>query len=192
MKGALRKALVVIAASVVLVVLGAGVANAYTTNGARIGYDVWYKTTNSFTDETRLRARSAMQAWNKYLPEGKRVCYDSTYAAEALYPHQNACNTITKISSTKSYTSENHMWLYADGSRRVLESDINVNARMSWWNDPPSGYYDPKSALIHEFGHTAGLGHSSVAYAVMSIPLYAGTTNSVLRADDVNGIKSLY
>lgn len=191
MKKGMTKTLAVFVAAVMIVVVGAGAASAYTTGGNHIGKDVWYKTTNSFTDETRAGARQAMSSWNAYLPVGKRVCYDSSYVSEALYPNRNFCNSITKISSTKSYLGQNTWWADPDDAV-VVESDININARYSWWNNPPAGYYDPYSTLLHEFGHTVGLGHSTETTAVMYKSLSSGTTKRTLRADDINGVKSLY
>lgn len=186
-----RRALLVFVVSVTVVALGAGVANAYTKNGLYIKNDVWYKTTSSFTAETRLGAKHAMQSWNAYLPEGRRVCFDTAYTSDNLYPRKNLCNAITKLSSTKSYLAENHYWYHVD-DKYILESDINVNANHQWWNDPPSGYYDPQTVLLHEFGHTVGLDHSSVSNAVMYPTISAGKTNRNLRTDDINGVKSIY
>lgn len=70
MKKGMTKTLAVFVAAVMIVAVGAGAASAYTKNGIHIGKDVWYKTTNSFTDETRAGARQAMSSWNAYLPVG--------------------------------------------------------------------------------------------------------------------------
>ena len=86
MRKRISRAIVVVAASFVLLIGAAGAADAYVLAGRHIGSNVWYNTTNQFTTETRNQARRAMIEWNTYLPEGQRVCYDSTIATEGYHP----------------------------------------------------------------------------------------------------------
>lgn len=55
---------------------------------------------------------------------------------------------------------------------------------------PPNGGFDLETVALHEFGHSLGLNHSSVANAVM-FPTYAGPRRR-LRADDIAGIRAIY
>lgn len=190
MRRAIRRMVFVVLVAALVTVAAYGEVFAYELNGTHIGGDVWYRTTNSFTSETREGARLAMVAWNKYLPEGQRVCFNTSFVSEPFYPRKNLVNAITKISSTKSYLGENAIWKSSNGA--VAESDINVNASQSWWNNPPSGYYDPQSCLLHELGHTVGLSHSTQSNAVMYSILGPGVTKRTLHSDDIAGVRKLY
>lgn len=55
---------------------------------------------------------------------------------------------------------------------------------------PPAGRFDLVTVAAHEFGHSLGLGHSSVAGALMA-PFYGGPQRT-LHSDDIAGITSLY
>lgn len=55
---------------------------------------------------------------------------------------------------------------------------------------PGAGQIDLVTVAAHEFGHSLGLGHSSVAGALMA-PFYGGPFRT-LSADDIAGIQSLY
>ena len=46
--------------------------------------------------------------------------------------------------------------------------------------------------MLHEFGHSLGLGHSAVAGAVMFPFIAPETVKRTLAADDILGIQKLY
>lgn len=66
------------------------------------------------------------------------------------------------------------------------------NRNFNWYigNLPVTAGYDAQTVWLHEFGHGAGLGHSSVDGAVME-PYYEGARR-VLHQDDINGITYIY
>lgn len=58
------------------------------------------------------------------------------------------------------------------------------------WGDGTLGTFDLFTVMLHEFGHSLGLGHSNVVGSVMEAT-YAGARRS-LSADDTAGIQAIY
>ena len=73
-----------------------------------------------------------------------------------------------------------------------IMGDAHFDEDETWTvNVPPAaGTIDLVTVAAHEFGHSLGLGHSSVAGALMA-PFYGGPHRAV-EADDIAGIRSLY
>ena len=57
---------------------------------------------------------------------------------------------------------------------------------------PGSGGFDFASVVLHEFGHSLGLGHSTDPKAVMFPSISLETVKRTLAADDIAGIRALY
>ena len=69
---------------------------------------------------------------------------------------------------------------------------LNSNGAIHW--DSDTGYWldiDSLTVAAHEFGHMAGLGHSSDKLALM-YPSYEDARKTLLGADDIAGISALY
>lgn len=81
----------------------------------------------------------------------------------------------------------------AVGGSTIL-GDVHVNTDWNWVDDPNEDGFgndiDLYTVLLHEVGHSLGLGHSSVVGSVME-PTYAGARRS-LHADDLAGIQFIY
>jgi hypothetical protein len=73
-----------------------------------------------------------------------------------------------------------------------IQGDAHFDEDETWTiTIPPStGDFDLVSMAAHEFGHSLGLGHSSVSGTLME-PTYSGP-HRYLHSDDINGIQSLY
>ena len=72
----------------------------------------------------------------------------------------------------------------------AIAGDCHFDDAETWTvNLPPSGI-DLATVAAHEFGHTLGLAHSSVAGALMG-PFYNGAHRN-LEPDDIAGIRALY
>lgn len=69
------------------------------------------------------------------------------------------------------------------------EADMGLNTKFRWTTNGGSGY-DVQTVMLHEDGHVAGLGHSSVTAAVMYA--YYGGERRSLHCDDKTAISSLY
>lgn len=76
-----------------------------------------------------------------------------------------------------------------------IGGDVHIDTDPWIWADDPTDTtadadYDIYTVLLHEIGHSLGLGHSSVSGSVME-PVYAGARRS-LHADDIAGIQEVY
>lgn len=73
--------------------------------------------------------------------------------------------------------------------------EIHLDSQEDWdfgFNiPPPNGKTSLFSTLVHEIGHTLGLGHSSNPNAIM-YAYYNPTSPVQLNTDDINGIQFLY
>lgn len=68
------------------------------------------------------------------------------------------------------------------------EADMALNTRATWRTD--GGNFDVETVVLHENGHVAGLGHSSVQAAVMYA--YYQSVHRSLHQDDIDGVSALY
>ncbi len=98
---------------------------------------------------------------------------------------------VLPFGGTLAYAST---WAWKDGA--AYDCDITVlegngYGAIDWSSDPAGPGYavDLEATLLHELGHCAGLGHSSVETAVM-YAYYQGFRR--LSSDDVAGIAALY
>lgn len=73
-----------------------------------------------------------------------------------------------------------------------IQGDAHFDDAETWTITvpPPAGRVDLVTVAAHEFGHSLGLGHSSVNEALMA-PFYGGP-HRFLHSDDIAGIQSLY
>jgi hypothetical protein len=79
-----------------------------------------------------------------------------------------------------------HAFYPAPPNPEPLAGDIHVNTAFAW---SIGGTWDIFSVLLHEAGHSLGLGHSDVPGAVM-YPYYQSAQG--LHADDVESIRRIY
>lgn len=77
---------------------------------------------------------------------------------------------------------------------QMNECDIERNLDKNWSSTPSVGdnSFDIASVALHEFGHCAGLDHSTNGAAVMYPYLAPGATKRNLTQDDINGIQAIY
>ncbi len=80
------------------------------------------------------------------------------------------------------------------GAGGTIAGDVHINTGFLWADDPTDttgdGDFDLFTVLLHELGHSLGLGHSAVFGSVME-PFYAGARRT-LHADDIAGIQAIY
>ena len=71
------------------------------------------------------------------------------------------------------------------GTGGTINGDMHIDSSKDWVST-----FDLATVVLHELGHSLGLGHSDDINAIM-YPLYSGT-NLTLGADDIAGIQSIY
>ena len=75
----------------------------------------------------------------------------------------------------------------------AISGDSQIDDAEIWTinlTNPPASSFDLVTVAAHEFGHSLGLGHSSVEGSIMAA--FYGGAQRFLHADDVAGIQSLY
>lgn len=166
-------------------------AFAYSTTGYKMNAAIWYRPYHVLMGETRENIRLSMATWNELIPEWRRVCFDNTDHYLTNYPSRNRNSSIYKVSAGNNYVAQNSWWHHS-GTPYTYESDINLNADMGWCNGRLPGCYDVRSVMLHEVGHTLGLGHSEQKSAVMYKYSYQNTLKRNLTQDDKNGLNDIY
>jgi len=77
------------------------------------------------------------------------------------------------------------------GYDHMVQSDIVFNSSLNWdvYDGAPRSSLDFRRTALHELGHVLGLGHETVAPAIMAPRISATST---LQPDDIAGADSLY
>ena len=81
----------------------------------------------------------------------------------------------------------------ANGTGGTIGGDVHIDTDFNWIDNPNATGFsqiDLLSVLIHELGHSLGLGHSGDPTSVMA-PNYTGAKRT-LSADDIAGIRAIY
>ncbi|MEO9256641.1 MAG: matrixin family metalloprotease [Tepidiformaceae bacterium] len=77
----------------------------------------------------------------------------------------------------------------------LVEFDMQISNDAGLWSSlsaTPATMFDLPSAVLHELGHAAGLGHSDSLGAVMSPVLDPGEQRRTLTDDDIAGLRAAY
>lgn len=70
--------------------------------------------------------------------------------------------------------------------------EVDEDEKWSFTDTTPAGFFDLRTIVTHELGHSLGLDHSSVRSAVMFPTVAAGTQKRSLTQDDTTAISALY
>lgn len=153
-----------------------GDALAYSFNGHTIAQDLWYQTSVTFTQTTRNSIRDDMRAWNAYLPQYRRLCYNKQTHPLGNYPSRDGFNRIYKVpmASSSTLAQNSYYHVYIAGKCTLQESDINVNANQSWNNGYSPTAFDVIFVMLHELGHSTGLSHSKKPLCRNVLPNWNG------------------
>ena len=168
-------------------------AFAYSFNGHKMRTQIWYRPSVIFQQETRDHLREAMRTWNEILPGERNLCFDPTTHPYVQVPFNDGRSLIfKKPNSDPSNLATNYYFKDFFDSSWIIESDINFNANKSWSNGKLPGCFNVETVMLHELGHTVGLGHSQYSYAVMYPTIAANFTRTELSSDEINGHNALY
>lgn len=87
-----------------------------------------------------------------------------------------------------------HAFYPAPPNPESIAGDVHFDDGDLWevGNSLGSGAFDLMWVAVHEIGHALGLGHSTIAGAVMFPTVTSTTVFSGLHLDDIAGIRSLY
>lgn len=117
-------------------------------------------------------------------------------ACEGTAGTVDGSNTIAFVSTLPNQVLGQTCTISARGGSKaaLMEFDMQIAIGIPWvaGQSNPKGTYDLPSTVLHELGHAAGLGHSSVRPAVMYAALANGEQKRSLTADDIAAINAAY
>ncbi len=120
----------------------------------------------------------------------------SASACEGAVGNIDGSNTIAFVTTLPAAVLGQTCTIATKGGAKssLVEFDMQVAIDVPWaaGQTNPKNSYDLPSTLLHELGHAAGLGHSSVRSAVMYASLANGEQKRVLMADDIGAINAAY
>jgi len=137
----------------------------------------------------RFVAQKAFKAWSEISILNFREVLDMN-AADIVISFENQIHyDIDKVKMDKDVLA--HAFAPSSG----IGGDVHMREDLQWdfdvlYNQQPTAGYSFYAVLLHELGHSFGLGHSEHETATMSA--YYNTYQGVLSKDDINGIQSLY
>jgi hypothetical protein len=141
---------------------------------------------------------NAIQQWSAVSPSTFALVYAGTTTAgtDACEDDPDGVNTVAYVPKMSSPSVLGLTCTYYDGedSPVILEFDMRLNHAFDWGAGPAIGanQYDLASTVLHEMGHAAGLGHSSLSTAVMYFALAKHTLKRTLATDDIDGLRAQY
>ena len=141
---------------------------------------------------------NAIQEWSAVAPSTFAFVYAGTTTAGtgACEDHPDGVNTVAYVPamSRPSVLGLTCTYYTADDPSVILEFDMQLNWTFDWGAGPTIGanQYDLSSTVLHEFGHAAGLGHTSLNTAVMYFALAKHTMKRTLTDDDISGLGAQY
>ncbi len=130
-------------------------------------------------------AKQAGRTWNAVSGSYFAFSLGPGHPNNRTAPVYDGVNNLVWKYDSDSFLAATYLW-YSGNTR--YECDTVMNTRYNW--SCTGGQYDVQTVVLHEIGHTLGLGHSSYSAAVM-YAYYQGVRRT-LHSDDQNGIRSLY
>ncbi|MBI2920312.1 MAG: matrixin family metalloprotease, partial [Planctomycetes bacterium] len=130
-----------------------------------------------------LAMKAAMLSWEDSTSGNLDLEYDGGTAAGAVFGDgENVVAWDEAWSGSPGVLGVGGNMVGASGS--IIEGDVEMNGLVTW-SDP--GFIE--GILLHEMGHSLGLGHSADSGAVMA-PVYSGESSP--QPDDIAGMTGIY
>lgn len=169
--------------------------NAYNFTGWRITSTVNFVPSSSFSSTSKTHIGNAAGKWSSRVSYLTLLSVSSNIHSEDSYPDHDDRNYIYFVDDTPDYVGQATTW--TSSGAIVTECDINLNSYYSWANGAQSGCYDVYTVILHEMGHTIGLGDqrsSSLSYntSVMWYQAQENTTNRTPKTADYNAVDDIY
>ena len=143
--------------------------------------------------------QQAMNTWNN---SGASFSFESAGSNEAgtgacSNPFQaDGANTIA-FQELSGLTLAITCTLFPPGqgpNSNLVEFDMRIDTDSPWSSTlpVPAGRFDMATTILHELGHAAGIGHSSVQPSVMYFQLNSGQSKRELHQDDLDAVRAAY
>lgn len=166
--------------------------DAYKTNPYKISSPLTFIPHNNFSSTSISHFNDALYQWNAQAGKTLMTRHSTSRHTSNSYPQSDGINRIyRKGVGVGTYVAQ-ATTRYNTTTKKVIESDINMNISHPFANGAQPDKFDVWTVFLHETGHSAGLGHSAVASAVMYPTIKHNQLKRTLSSDDKLGINELY
>jgi hypothetical protein len=183
----IRKLIITILIFVLCSVSIVNFAEAYSLEGYHwpTNTTYWYVPGSDISSDGIYAITLADNQWNNIQNKKISLVNNGQRCLTKQFTHDGV-NEIFKNNMGAGYLAETQSW--SNGSNET-EADIVINVyySISATTPPAPGSYHLTSMITHEFGHVAGLGHSTYSTAVMYPTFAQGEVRYILSSDDISG-----
>jgi len=152
---------------------------------ASISYSFGPLGTRTSMEETKAEVRRALAEWSKVVGVSfsESVVRNRTRNLDILFATGSHGDAYPFLSGS---TVLGHSFYPANPNPEPIAGDIHINDAWTW---SIGGQWDVFSVVLHEIGHSLGIGHTDVPGSVM-YPYYQKATS--LKQPDIDSIRQLY
>lgn len=156
-----------------------------------------FKLNSAFSQLSKDGFSAACAKWNGAAGYSLLSKSSQNSTTTGTFPKNNGENTVYRYE--RGGYPPGQSWAYratdaATGKEYVVEGDIVINISCPFANslNPPSGYYDTETVMLHELGHILSLAHPSDSYRGDTVMMasHAGTSKRNLTQIDIANVKT--